>query len=106
LDWREDLHLGVTDPKGHQLRPHIVWFGEAVPMLERAVDICQQADILVIIGTSLLVYPAANLVHYVPVGIPKIIIDPEPPQISGSSEFDLIQAGASEGVGELMKKLI
>ncbi len=64
-DWKEDLNLGDTCDNGHQLRPHIVWFGEAVPLMEEAISICQTADILLIVGTSLQVYPAASLMHYV-----------------------------------------
>ena len=64
--WKEDLHIGHLCPKGYQLRPHIVWFGEAVPMIEKAMEICATADKLLIIGTSMQVYPAASLMHYVP----------------------------------------
>ena len=66
IDCKTDIKLGDTCPKGHQLRPHIVWFGEAVPMIDTAVDVCMTADILLIIGTSMQVYPAASLMHYVP----------------------------------------
>jgi NAD-dependent deacetylase len=65
-------------PKGHQLHPHIVWFGEAVPMINKAIDICMTADILSIISTSMQMYPAANLMYYAPEGIPTYFIDPKP----------------------------
>ncbi len=106
LNWPKDLNIGDKDPNGNQMRPHIVWFGEAVPMLERAVEICHTADILVVIGTSLLVYPAASLVHFVPDGIKKIIIDPAPPEGLSQSDFRIIQTGASAGVVELLKDLL
>lgn len=73
-----DIQLGDVCPKGYQLRPHIVWFGEAVPMIDTAVDVCMTADILLIIGTSMQVYPAASLMHYVPADIPIYFIDPKP----------------------------
>ena len=74
----EDIFLGDVCEDGSQIRPHIVWFGEAVPMLEKAIEITEQADILVIIGTSMQVYPAASLVHYVRSNIPTYFIDPKP----------------------------
>ena len=74
----KDLNLGDTCEKGSQLRPHIVWFGEEVPMLEKAIDITATADILVIIGTSMQVYPAAGLVNYIPSTTPIFFIDPKP----------------------------
>ena len=73
------LKLGDLCEKGSQLRPHIVWFGEAVPEIPRAIGIVQQADILVVIGTSLAVYPAASLVNYVKKGTPVFVVDPKPP---------------------------
>ena len=99
------LHLGDKCPKGYQLRPHIVWFGEAVPEIENAAKIVKQADILVIIGTSLQVYPAAGLLHYAPYNIPVYLIDPN--TISNlPSNIRTIKKGASEGVKELKKLLI
>ena len=105
LEWKKDLHIGDVDPNGHQLRPHIVWFGEAVPMLENAIEICQKADVLAVIGTSLLVYPAASLIHFVPTGIQKFIIDPNPPGLDGQDGFTVIETGASEGVKKLINLL-
>jgi len=72
-----ELNIGDKCEKGSQLRPHIVWFGEAVPMMEQAVAIAEKADIFIIIGTSLAVYPAASLLHYVNRDIPKYYIDPK-----------------------------
>ncbi len=87
--------------KGSPLRPHIVWFGEAVPNIEPAIEIVKKADILVIIGTSLAVYPAASLLHYAPHGIPVYLIDPHIPQQVRHMAIRLIEKGASEGVAGL-----
>jgi NAD-dependent deacetylase len=76
--WEKDLVTGDLCQLGSQLRPHIVWFGEAVPMLNRAVDITAGADVLLIIGTSLQVYPAASLIHYSRSQTPVYLIDPKP----------------------------
>lgn len=76
--WKRDLNLGDRCRRGAQLRPHIVWFGEAVPMLERAAELCSWADIFIIVGTSLQVYPAASLMVYAPRDIPFFYIDPHP----------------------------
>lgn len=97
LYWTKDLVLGDLCKEGYQLRPHIVWFGEAVPMIEQAIEICQQADLLLIIGTSLQVYPAASLMHYVPSGTPIFYIDPRP-QIESQSNITVIPKIASEGM--------
>ncbi|MCB0373951.1 MAG: NAD-dependent deacylase [Muricauda sp.] len=78
LEWKKDLTLGDLDSHGHQLRPHIVWFGEMVPMLETAAQITQQADVLIIIGTSMQVYPAASLIHFVDHSTPIYFVDPRP----------------------------
>ena len=102
----ESLEIKVGDKceKGSQLRPHIVWFGEAVPMFEVAIDIAAQADIFVVIGTSLAVYPAASLSEFTPLGIPKFIIDPNIPDTS-LSDFQKIELGASEGLKVLQEAL-
>ena len=76
--WPKDLFLGDTCDGGYQLRPHIVWFGEDVPMIEKAIDICETADLLLIIGTSMQVYPASGLMNYVPHNTPTYFIDPKP----------------------------
>lgn len=99
--WTEDLYLGDSCEQGHQLRPHIVWFGEDVPMIEKAVEICYTADILVIIGTSMQVYPAASLMHYVPVDIPKFYIDPKP-AFSSTTNITVISSTATKGIKEFI----
>lgn len=80
-EWKKDLDLGDFCNKGHQLRPHIVWFGEEVPAIPKAISICQTADILIIIGTSMQVYPAASLINYVGARTKVYYIDPNPAAI-------------------------
>lgn len=101
-----ELKIGDLCPKGSQLRPHIVWFGEYVPMIETAIEMASQADILVVIGTSMAVYPAASLVHYVNNEIPKYYIDPKAFPISGINNLQIIQEKAGIGVKMLMEKLL
>ncbi|WP_340155285.1 NAD-dependent deacylase [uncultured Winogradskyella sp.] len=103
-EWTEDLNLGDLCDKGYQLRPHIVWFGEAVPEIETAVKICYAADILVIIGTSMQVYPAASLIDYVQPNTPIYYIDPKPAIKSGGM-VTVITKSATEGMEELIKIL-
>ncbi|RNC87013.1 MAG: NAD-dependent deacylase [Winogradskyella sp.] len=79
--WEDDINLGDLCKNGYQLRPHIVWFGEDVPMIENAISICETADILFIIGTSMQVYPAASLVNFVNSDVPIYYIDPNPATI-------------------------
>ncbi|HEY8403733.1 MAG TPA: NAD-dependent deacylase [Flavobacteriales bacterium] len=100
-----ELKEGDVCELGSQLRPHIVWFGEAVPMIEPAALITQQADIVVVVGTSLQVYPAAGLIQYAPVHAPKFIIDPNMPAVSNISNITKIEKGASEGLEELKQLL-
>jgi len=83
--WTEDIKLGDLCDHGYQLRPHIVWFGEDVPMIEKAVAICETADILMIIGTSMQVYPAASLMNFVKTSIPIYYIDPKPAKIDNKN---------------------
>jgi NAD-dependent deacetylase len=104
-DWTTDLVLGDTCAKGHQLRPHIVWFGEAVPMIEKAMRICETANILVIIGTSLQVYPAASLMHYVDPNIPIYYIDPRP-SIQSNHQITVIPENATLGVSKVIQCLL
>ncbi len=99
-----ELKFGDLCAKGSQLRPHIVWFGEAVPAMDDAIPIVENADILVVIGTSLNVYPAAGLVNYSPKGIPIYVIDPERPQVS-IRNVAYIQEKAGKGVELLKEKL-
>ena len=106
LDWKKNLVLGDLDDNGHQLRPHIVWFGEMVPMLETAAEITQTAEILIIVGTSMQVYPAASLIHYAPDDISIYFIDPKPN--IRSTDFDnltIIPKTAAIGIPELADQL-
>jgi len=105
-NWTKDLHLGDKCETGSQLRPHIVWFGEAVPMLEQAIDITKKADILVIIGTSMQVYPAASLIHYVKINTPIYFIDPKPSIDNNNyANITIFAEKASIGVEKLIKVL-
>jgi len=104
FEWKTDILLGDTCKKGHQLRPHIVWFGEDVPMIQQAMRICETADILVIIGTSMQVYPAAGLMHYVPNNTPTFFIDPKP-AMSSRSNLTVISKTATHGVKEMIRIL-
>jgi len=101
-----EVKMGDTAEDGSQLRPFIVWFGEAVPMIETAIHYTEQADIFVIIGTSLNVYPAAGLLNYVPYGVPVYLIDPKEVKINSGRQVNVIRKGASEGVYELKKILL
>ncbi|TDP02497.1 SIR2 family NAD-dependent protein deacylase [Flavobacterium sp. 245] len=106
LDWTEDLNTGDFDANGHQLRPHIVWFGEEVPALEEAIDITETADYFAVIGTSLQVYPAAGLIAYAPSTTPVFYIDPKPIAIPNiRNKVETIAKFASEGVADLREKL-
>ncbi|MEO2051070.1 MAG: NAD-dependent deacylase [Allomuricauda sp.] len=106
LEWKKDLVLGDTDPHGHQLRPHIVWFGEMVPLLQTAAQITQQADILIIVGTSMQVYPAASLIHYVDTRTPIYFIDPRPNvRESDFGNLTVIPKTAVAGVPPLVEQL-
>lgn len=96
-----ELKWGDTCPYGSQLRPHIVWFGEEVPMMDVAASITEEADILAVIGTSLQVYPAAGLVHYAPAHIPKYLIDPKGEPVGGLQNLTVLNKTATRGVAEL-----
>lgn len=104
LEWKTDLVLGNTCKKGYQLRPHIVWFGEDVPMIEKAVSICETADVLLIIGTSMQVYPAASLLHYAPNDTSIYFIDPKP-NISSRHNLMVIAESATVSIKRLIKIL-
>ena len=103
-----DVVLGDTDHRGIQLRPHVVWFGEAVPMIEAAAEIVAQADYLLVVGTSMQVYPAAGLVHYAPEDCRVAMVNPDPESIRGfeSVVHDFIPAPASEGVAHWAVRLM
>jgi NAD-dependent deacetylase len=98
-----DIKPGDTCDLGTQLRPHIVWFGEEVPMLDAAAEVVRTADQLLIVGTSLQVYPAAGLVYEVDIDVPVTVIDPGEP--ASVSRARVIRKGASEGVAEWVKML-
>lgn len=100
-----DIRIGDLAADGGQLRPHIVWFGEAVPMIEVALAEVVEADIFVVIGTSLNVYPAAGLLNYVGEAVPKYVIDKSIPAIDGIAGLHLIEKPATEGVAELSRLL-
>lgn len=100
-----ELNEGDFCELGSQLRPHIVWFGEAVPEMENAIRIVKSADVFVVIGTSLAVYPAASLINFANPQIPKFIIDPDIPPVYTISNLTPIEKGAGEGVAELKKQL-
>jgi NAD-dependent deacetylase len=107
VEWAEDLNFGDTCPSGHQLRPHIVWFGEEVPAIELAAHWVSKADIVVIIGTSMQVYPAAGLVDYAPNEAKIYYIDPKPASIPYLSQRVItIPKIASEGCRELLQHLL
>lgn len=99
-----DIKLGDLCPNGHQLRPHIVWFGEAVPMIEAAMEICENADLLLIVGTSMQVYPAAGLIHYAPQNTPIYFIDPKP-SIQPTNNLIIISKTATKGMKTFMELL-
>jgi NAD-dependent deacetylase len=103
--YANDIKIGDIAPDGGQFRPHVVWFGEAVTMIEPAVLEIVQADVFVLIGTSLNVYPAAGLVDYLREDVPKYIIDKKIPPVKGES-YHLIEKPATEGMEELLKILI
>lgn len=100
-----ETHVDDLAGDGSPLRPFIVWFGEAVPMIETAIDYVSQADILIIIGTSLNVYPAAGLLHYAPAQAKIYLIDPKPVDAHTNRPIHVIQKGATEGMNELLKLL-
>jgi len=102
---RDDIQWGDKSDKGFQLRPHIVWFEEPVPMIEEAMKITRTAEIFVVVGTSLVVYPAAGLVNFAPWQIPKFIVDKRIPYTSSLYNLTAIEMPATEGVKELQKRL-
>lgn len=104
---KEDILVGDLCKNGYQLRPHIVWFGESVPMLDTAINITQNADILIIIGTSMQVYPAASLIHFISEGTPIYFIDPKPSiQENRQKDLNVFPKTAVEGVPNLVDFLI
>lgn len=101
-----ELKMGELCELGSQLRAHVVWFGEPVPMIDKAAQICSQADIFILIGSSLAVYPAAGLVNFVPSHVPKYIIDPKIPSVYGIGSMVKIEEKAAIGVPRLVEELL
>jgi len=97
----DELKMGELCELGSQLRPHVVWFGEAVPMIETAAVICEKADLFLLIGTSLAVYPAAGLLDFVPINVPKYIVDPKIPSVNHYKNIIKIEKSATAGLTEL-----
>jgi NAD-dependent deacetylase len=100
-DW--ELKWGDHCEKGFQLRPHIVWFGEQVPMMDKAIEIVEQADVFLVVGTSLQVYPAAGLVHYASKAKQKFLIDPKSELPYGANDFTLVRSTATDGVRKVLE---
>ena len=99
-----DIHLGDKAADGAQLRPHIVWFGEAVPNIEPAMALCQKADYFLVVGTSLNVYPAAGLIHYVPQSAPCYLVDPK--AVAVSRQVTVVTEKAGTGVKKVVDELM
>jgi len=105
FDCPGDIEVGDLAPDGGQLRPHIVWFGELVPAIEEAAEVVATADALLVVGTSLQVYPAAGLLHYAPAECPVFVIDPHQPEVSGRAGVRYVVEPASVGVPQVLKEL-
>lgn len=101
LDWEDDINPGDLADDGAQLRPHIVWFGEMVPMMETAIQEVESADMMLVIGTSLQVYPAASLIDFIEFGKPIYVIDPNSVTVPSNPNIQVIRKTATEGVLDL-----
>ena len=109
VEWKKDLLVGDLCPKGGQIRPHIVWFGEMVPMLETAAQLVAIADVVIIVGTSMQVYPAASLSAYAPANAPIVYLDPKPSlnyELQSARNLSVIQDTAAVGLPRLVEELI
>lgn len=104
LEWKDDLNIGDCCDNNHQLRPHIVWFGEMVPMIEVASEIIEDADAIIIVGTSMQVYPAAGLIQYAKANAQVYFIDPNP-SINPTKRISVYAEKASTGVPKVVEKL-
>ena len=104
ISWEGDLNLGHLNFEGIQFRPHIVWFGEMVPEMDKAIDLCSKADLFLVIGTSMSVYPAAGLIHYIPSNYKIFVIDPSLPNTYTETE-NYFKTSATHGM-ELFKEMI
>jgi NAD-dependent deacetylase len=105
-DWPRDILPGDKCTKGSQLRPHIVWFGEAVPKMDEAIPLVHDADIFIVIGTSMLVYPAAGLIHYTAYDTPKWLVDPNHTSLPNIPNLTVITEKATAGVDKLVSDLL
>ena len=108
-EWKDDIRMGDLCTRGGQLRPHIVWFGEMVPMLEKAIEEIYTADIVLVIGSSMQVYPAASLVGYAPANASIYYIDPNPQinyELARRQGLQVVARKATEGVREIVDKLL
>ncbi|WP_266366115.1 SIR2 family NAD-dependent protein deacylase [Tellurirhabdus rosea] len=101
-----ELNRGDLCEKGSQLRPHIVWFGEMVPMIEPAMEIAAEADIFIVVGTSMAVYPAAGLINFVRPGVPIYVVDPHSPEVRPRKNLTFIQEPATTGLSRLAEQLL
>lgn len=104
LDWKEDLNLGDLCENNHQLRPHIVWFGEMVPMIETAAEVVERVEVIIIVGTSMQVYPAAGLVQYAKADAHIYFVDPKP-SISENRRITVFAENASTGIPKVVELL-
>ncbi len=105
--WETDLYRGDCDAEGHQLRPHIVWFGEAVPEMSRAIELTMQADVFAVVGTSMQVYPAAGLIDYAPSTARLYYVDPKPAALHiPGRKVTVIAEPASTGLEKLRRDLL
>lgn len=104
VTWEKDLNLGDLCPNNHQLRPHIVWFGEMVPMLEKAAAVVEKADALIIVGTSMQVYPAAGLIQYAKPEAHVYFVDPKP-SISQTERITVFAENATTGIPKVVELL-
>jgi len=105
-EWKKDLKLGDLGEDGNQLRPHIVWFGETVPNISKATEIAQKADIFIIVGTGMQVYPAAGLIHYLKPDTEIIYIDPDPKPLPVNLPLQTVKGKAGEKLPEAVEKLV
>lgn len=102
----DEIKMGELCELGSQLRPHVVWFGEAVPMIEPAAFLCKEADLFMVIGTSLAVYPAAGLIDYVRKDVKKYIVDPIIPSVNGYQNIIKVEKSAKNGLEDIFTRLI
>jgi NAD-dependent deacetylase len=105
-DWPKDIRPGDKCERGSQLRPHIVWFGEAVPKMDEAIPLVRGADVFIVIGTSMLVYPAAGLIHYTGYDTPKWLVDPNHTSLPNIPNLTIVTEKATIGVDALVKDLL